>query len=163
MPIGLAEEVNNVLGKKPRLTQSAYRQAVAETVVALQGADSDDDMAEAWGVSSGTVGNARNRRNDLSSIPLLQLGGRFGPEHLDTVLSLIGARAVPVDAVTIDVASVPCNVAKVVPLLIELFSDGECCDHDVRTLEKAGAIDCLARVADMLRERRDALRLRSVA
>jgi hypothetical protein len=61
------------------------------------------------------------------------------------------------------VSAIPFNVAKTLPLLIQLFQDGECCDHDVRTLEKAGAIDCLGRIADMLRERRDTIRLRAVA
>jgi hypothetical protein len=74
------------------------------------------------------------------------------------VLSLIGARAVDREAVAVDVSKVPCNVAKVLPLLIELFADGECNDADVRTLDKSGAIECLTSVADMLRDRRDALR-----
>ena len=152
----------NGLTASPRLTQTAYQEAVAETVAGLQRASSDAEFAEAWGVSSGTVNNARNRKHDLSALPLLKLGKEFGPAALDTVLRLIGARGVAVDAVTIDVGAIPCDVAKVLPLLIELFADGQCCTDDVRKLDQAGAIDCLGRVTDMLRQRRDEMRLRAV-
>jgi hypothetical protein len=154
---------HNGLGDVVRLTQSSYRRAVSETVRGLQGDGSDRDMADAWGVGSATVGNARNQNHDLSALSLLKLGERFSPDALDTVLALIGAKAVARTAVTIDVAGLPCDVAKTLPLLIELFTDGECSTGDVRTLDKAGAIDCLGRVADMLRARRDAMRLESVA
>lgn len=154
---------NNGLGNRVRLTQTSYRRAVSETVRGLQENDTDQDMADAWGVASASVGNARNQNHDLTAISLLKLGDRFGPSALDTVLALIGARAVARDAVTINVSAIPCDVAKVVPLLIELFADGDCSTADVRTLDKAGAIECLGKVADMLRSRRDAMRLESVA
>lgn len=151
------------LGNSIRLTETTILEAVRETVISLQNGGTDKDMAVAWGVSKGTVENARNRKHVLSAIPLLQLGDQFGPEALDTILALIGARAVPLDAVTVDVSAIPCDVAKTVPLLIELFADGDCSAADVRALDRAGAIDCLGRVADMLRERRTAVRLESVA
>ena len=150
--------VHKGLRNRSPLTQSSYRQAVREMVIDEQGEQSDRDFADEWGVSSGTVANARNRNNDLSAIGLLKLGDRRGPAALDTVLSLINARAVDRDAVAIDVSKVPCDVAKVLPLLIELFADGQCCDSDVRKLDAAGAIDCLTSVADMLRNRRDEVR-----
>lgn len=154
--------LSNGLGSRIRLTQSSFRDAVSETVRDLQHGSSDRDMADAWGVSASTVGNARNRDNDLSAMNLLRIGERFGPGALDTVLALIGARAVSREAVTVDVARVPCDVAKTLPLLIDLLSDGECCVSDVRALEQAGAIDCLIRVADMLRDARDRMRLQAV-
>lgn len=153
----------NGLGNSVRLTQSAYRAATSETVRALQNGGSDQDMADVWGVSSGTVANVRNKNNDLSGMPLLKLGEQFGPEALDTVLALIGARAVRRDAITLDVSAIPCDVAKTVPLLIELLADGDCSVSDVRALDQAGAIDCLGRVADLLRNKRDAMRLGAVA
>ncbi len=152
----------NGVSKRPRLTQSAYREAISETVRSLQNGDTDKEMAERWTVSAGTVLNARNKNNDLSGMPLLKLGERFGPDALSTVLALIGAKAVPDDAVTVDVSAVPCDVAGTLPLLIELFRDGECCDGDIRKLDQSGAIDCFLRVADMLRQRRDGMRLRAV-
>lgn len=153
MPLG------NGLGDHVRLTQSSYRQAVSETVRDLQDGGSDRDMADAWGVSSGTVENARNRKHDLQGVSLLKIGERFGPSALDTVLALINARAVARDTVTVDVSRVPCDVAKTLPLLIELLADGDCNASDVRKLDQAGAIDCLIKVADMLRDARDRMRL----
>lgn len=151
--------VHNGLRKRPHLTQNSLQSALSETVRGLQGDASDREFADEWRVSEGTVPNVRNRKHTLSLQPFLQLGDTFGPSALDTVLSLIGARAVDREAVTVDVSRVPCDVARVLPLLIELFADGVCCDNDVRTLDKAGAIDCLGSVADMLRDRRDAVRV----
>lgn len=157
--------VHKGLRNRSPLTQSSYRTAVSETVKAAQGDASDRDMADVWGVSSGTVQNARNKASDLNAVSLLKLGERFGPAALDTVLSLIGVRAVDREAVAIDVSAIPCDVARVLPLLIDLFRDGECCAEDVRKLEQAGAIDCLGAIADMLRNKRDEMRtgLRGVA
>lgn len=154
--------VHKGLRNRTRLTQTSYRTAISESVKAVQGGDSDRDIADLWGVSAGTVANARNKTNDLNAVSMLRLGERFGPSALDTVLSLIGARAVDRDAVAIDVSAIPCDVARVLPLLIDLFRDGECCDADVRTLEKSGAIDCLCGIAEMLRNRRDDLRTDNV-
>lgn len=154
--------LSNGLGDSVRLTQTSYRDAVSESVRDLQNGATDQDMADAWGVSASTVGNARNRNNDLSAVSLLKIGERFGPEAMDTIMALIGARAVRRDAVTVDVSKVPCDVARTLPLLIELLSDGECCLGDVRKLDDAGAIDCLIRVADMLRDARDRMRLKAV-
>ena len=150
--------VHNGLRNRSRLTQSSYRTAISETVKAVQGDESDRDVADEWGVSSGTVCNARNKKGDLNAVSLLKLGERFGPQALDSVLSLIGARAVDREAVAIDVSAIPCDVARVLPLMIELFRDGECCADDVRKLDKAGAIDCLSSIADMLRNKRNAMR-----
>lgn len=152
----------NGLGACVRLTQSSYRTAVSETVRDLQEGASDQDMSDAWGVSASTVGTARNKTNDLSAMNLLRIGKQFGPPAMDTVLALIGARAVRRDELTVDIARIPCEVAKTLPLLIELLSDGNCCAADVRKLHEAGAIDSLIRVADMLRDARDRMRLQAV-
>jgi hypothetical protein len=154
---------NKGLGNCVRLTETTLLEAVRETVISLQNGGTDKDMAVAWGVSKGTVENARNRNHVLSATSLLKLGDQFRAEGLDTIMALIGLKAVERDAVTIDVAGIPCDVAKTLPLLIELLTDGDCSAADVRALDKAGAIDCLGRVADMLRERRNAVRLESVA
>lgn len=153
----------NGLRVNRRLTQSAFRQAVSETVRHLQGSDTDQDFADAWGVSEGTVANARNRNHDLSSLPLLKLGDAFGSEGLATILHLIGMKAVPIDALTLDVSDIPCDVAKCVPLLIQLLGDGHASDMDIHQLDEAGVIESLGKTADMLRTTRDRLRLRIVA
>lgn len=153
----------NGLSNSPRLTQSSYRQAVSETVRALQGSDTDKDFADAWGTSKGTVLNARNRNHDLCGMALLMLGQKFGSEGLATVLHLIGMKAVSVDSLTLDVSDIPCDVAKCVPLLIQLLGDGHASDMDIHQLDEAGVIESLGKTADMLRTTRDRLRLRVVA
>lgn len=153
---------HNVLGDVRRLKQSSLRQAIATTVAANRNGWSEAEMAEEWGVSAGTVGNAQNKNHDLSLMNWLKLGERFGPAGLNTVLGLIGMRAIRDDSCVLDVSNVPLELAQCLPLLIELLADGECCDADVRKLEKAGVIGTLARVADVLRQRRDTVRLREV-
>jgi hypothetical protein len=139
------------------------REAVSETVRHLQGGDTDNDFADKWGVSAGTVANARNRNHDLSSVPLLKLGERFGADALSTVLHLIGLKAIGQDEESYNPRDIPCDVAKCVPLLISLLADGDCSNDDVHQLDEAGVIETLKSIADMLTQRRDRLRLRSVA
>lgn len=152
----------NVRSNAPALTQSAYREAVAETVSSLQGSATDQDMADTWGVSAGTIVNVRKRSHDLSAVPLLKIGKAFGVDRLGTILALIGAKAVPLDAVHIDVSSIPCDVAGCLPTLIRLFADGDASDADIRQLDREGVIDCFSRITDMLEQRRDDLRLKAV-
>lgn len=153
----------NVLRDSVRLTQSSFRQAVSETVRDLQQAESDQDFADLWGVGAGTVANCRNRNHDLSSLPLLKLGERFGGEGLNTILALVGLKAVEVKAISIDAAGIPCEVAECVPELIKALSDGDVSGQDVHKLDQAGVIDTLCKVAESLRQHRDRIRLRSVA
>lgn len=155
--------VNNGLRDLPSLTQSSVRTAIASTVAGLRNGHSDQDMADEWGVSAGTVNNAQNLRNDLALMSWLRLGRRFGPDGLNTVLALLRMKAVRDDAVVVDVAKVPFEIASTLPLLIHLLADGECCDSDLRKLEEAGVIDTLLTTADFLRQRRDDVRLKSVS
>lgn len=151
-----------MLSNSPRLSQNSVRQAVSETVRALQGDKTDEDFGGEWGVGKGTVLNARNRNHTLGLESYLRLGKEFKSEGLDTALALIGFRSTPIDSVTIDVSKVPCEVAKCLPTLIERLSDGEWCDNDQRVFEDAGIVHCLLNLADKMREKRDAKRLRSV-
>lgn len=153
----------NGLSNRPRLTQSSYRQAVSESVRHLQGDGTDEDMAAAWGVGSGTVLNARNRNHDLNGLNLLKLGERFRSEGLNTVLHLIHMKAVDEKAVTIDEGDIPCEVAECVPELIKALGDDHCSAADIHKLDQAGVIDTLCKVAESLRQHRDRIRLRSVA
>lgn len=152
--------VNNGLGDIPRLTQTSVLQAIASTVSGLRNGWSDQEMADEWDVSAGTVNNATNKKHELSLTNWLKLGKRFGPEGVNTVLALIRMKAVHLTTVVVDVAKVPFEIASALPLLIELLGDGVCCDDDVRKLEKAGAIDALIRVSNYLRQRRDEVRLK---
>ena len=152
----------SVLPIVPPLTQSSYRAAVGETVIRLQNGHTDHDMADLWGVSSGTVINCRNRNNDLSAIPLLKLVKQFGPSAIDTVLALVGVKAVPVAAVHVDVAEIPCTVASALPTLIRLFADGDASDADIQQLDREGVVDRFAEISTMMTSRRDAMRLKVV-
>lgn len=156
-------DARNGLRDQPRLAQSSFRQAVSETVRALQEADSDQDFADKWGVGAGTVANCRNRNHDLSAIPLLKLGERFRSEGLNTVLALIQMQAVDQRDVVINHADIPCEIAECVPELIKALGDGHCSSEDVHKLDQAGVIDTLCKVAESLRQHRDRIRLRSVA
>jgi hypothetical protein len=156
----------NGLGDRARLTQSGYRTAVSETIRGLQNGASDTDMADAWGVSSSTVENARNMKHDLSGVSLLKIGKEFGPDALNTVAALIDAKMVPLRSITLtpdDIAAIPCNVAAALPTMIRLLADGDCSDADVRQLDREGVVDCFVKLADMLQQRRDDLRLKVVA
>lgn len=160
---GLRAGAPSVLGKLPRLTQSSYREAVGQTVSALAAPEglTDQDMAELIGASAATVGNARNRKGDLSPIPMLGIGKAFGPDALNTILALIGVKAVSADAICCgNVSHIPVAIAQALPLLITLLGDNECCDSDVRTLDKAGAIDTIIKAASMLERRRNEVRLK---
>lgn len=159
----MSKAINTGVINRTRITQSSYRKAVSKTVAAHRNGYSDQDFSDIWGVSAGTVNNAQNLKKDLTAIPLLKLGERFGPDGLNTVLALIGMKAVHDTDVTIDVENVPCDIASVLPLLIELFRDGECCDGDVRKLDDAGAIDKICELADYLRQRRNGVRLDGLA
>jgi len=156
----------SVLGKSVRLTQNSYREAVSRTIVARQAADdlTDQDMADLLGISAASVGNARNKKGDLSALPLLTVGKAFGAESLNTVLSLIGAKAVPVETVCCEnVGHVPVEIAQALPMLITLLGDNDCNDSDVRQLDQAGVIDVMIKTATRPVRRRDEVRLRDAA
>lgn len=158
----MPRKVNTVVSNRMRFTQSGYRTAVASTVASLRNGHSDQDFADEWGVSAGTVNNAQNKTKSLSGENLIRLGAEFGPAGLNTVLALIGLKAVRDADCCLDVSKIPHDVASALPLLIELMSDGECCDDDMRKLEKAGVVSTFLRIADGLRQRRDVVRLREV-
>jgi hypothetical protein len=159
-PPEIAVSVDNGLGDLPQLKQSAVLQAVSSTVSACRNGWSDQEMADEWDVSAGTVNNATNKKHEVSLSNWLKLGRRFGPEGLNTALALVRMKAVHLTAVVVDVAKVPFEVASTLPLLIQLLGDGECCDDDVRKLEKAGAIEAILKTAAYLRQRRDEVRLK---
>lgn len=153
----------SVLGKLPRLTQSSYREAVSQTISGLAAPEglTDQDMAELIGNSAASVGNARNKKGDMSAVAMLAIGKAFGPEALNTIMALIGAKAVPADAICCgNVSHIPVAIAQALPLLITLLGDNHCCDDDVRKLHTSGAIDTIIRAASMLERRRNEVRLK---
>lgn len=81
-------------------TQKLLRAAVAKIIrrVQLEQDLTDDDLADALGISVGTVRNARNELADLNAATIARIGARFGAETLDPYAALYGARNVPLDA-----------------------------------------------------------------
>lgn len=147
---------------KSRLTHNSLREAVSSTVRSLQAAKSDSDMADEWGVSAGTVANARNRNHTIGLDAFLRLGKEYGAQGVDTSLGLVGLHALPLEAPILDISKVPHDVAKCLPILIERLADGDWSDEDQAAFERAGIVHCLLNLADTMRERRDARRLRPV-
>lgn len=81
-------------------TQSSLRHAVAGIIRAVQLDHklTDEEMADAIGVSAGTIANARNEKSDLNAATIARIGHRYGAERLDPYAALYGARNVPLDA-----------------------------------------------------------------
>jgi hypothetical protein len=91
---------NNVLLPLALPTQSSLRRAVAGIIrsVQLDHGLTDEEMADAIGCSSGTIGNARNEKSDLNATTMARIGHRYGVERLDPYAALYGARNVPIEA-----------------------------------------------------------------
>jgi hypothetical protein len=113
------------------------------------------------GCEEKTVRRARDKETSLKASTTFNILATRGTA-LDSILAHFHRRSVAIDDVTIDVAAIPSDVAGCLPLLIELFRDGHISDDDVRKLDQSGTIDCLGRVADMLRDRRSELKLKVV-
>lgn len=152
---------NNGLRNVAHLTQSALQRALAGTVSDIQNGDTDQDMADAWGVSAGTVANVRNHNHTLSLMGFLHLGERFGPKGLDRVLALIGLQASNRDAVVVtadDLKAIPQVIVDCLPTILRHLGDGTYCRNDHQAFEEAGIVDSFLEVADKMRAMRDAAR-----
>ncbi len=162
---GLRAGAPKGLGNVARLTENSLRTAISTTFTGIRAAEAlqPKEMAEVMGVSTQTVRNAEDGAHNLNSFNMLLLGKAFGPEALNTILALVGAKAVPAGALCCDnVGHIPLKIAEALPLLISLLSDGVCCDEDVRKLEVAGVIDDFIKAANVLERRRNEARLRAV-
>jgi hypothetical protein len=106
---------DKVLRVNPVEERNDYRQAVARILLDIQrdtGA-THIDIAEAIGVSLGTISNAANKKVDLCSTYLSRLGKWFGGEYLDPYHALYKTRSVPLE---------PTNVRDVLPFLARAMS-----------------------------------------
>ncbi|WP_157222658.1 hypothetical protein [Novosphingobium sp. AP12] len=74
--------------------------------------ESDQDMAERLGTSSGTINNASNKRGDLNAVTLLRIGKEYGLHRLGPVLGLVGGKAAPVEAVCTSDLDLPVHAAR---------------------------------------------------
>lgn len=93
-------------------TQRSLREAVAKIIRAIQHEHdlNDQDLADAIGVSSSTVRNARDEKADLNATTIAKVGAKYGPETIDPYHRLYGARAVPLNPGQPDALPVLANV-----------------------------------------------------
>lgn len=89
----------NVLLPMAMPTQKALRDAVGNIIRAIQlDLDlCDEAMADALGISVGTVRNARNKKTDLNAVTIARIGAKFGLGRLDPYAALYGARNAPLE------------------------------------------------------------------
>ena len=143
------------------LTDNDVRALVAPELIALCAEDGPSRVALDIGCEEKTVRRARDRETTLKASTTFNMLARKG-EALDPILAHFHRRSVAIHEVTVDVASIPCDIAGCLPMLIDLLRDGDCNDDDTRKLDRAGVIDCLANVADLLREKRERLKLKVI-
>ena len=93
----MAGTVNKVLRVNAVEETTRYRKAVSEILVNIQKDHhvTLHEISETIDVSLGTISNAANKKNDLSSTFLERLGKVYGPATLDPWAALCGARLVP--------------------------------------------------------------------
>jgi hypothetical protein len=131
---------SNVLLPISLPTRNDLRAALAQIVRSVQAEHrlTDEALADALGVSIGTIANVRNERTDLNQETIARLGARFGPEVLDPWSACYGGRNVRRDCADarVSVATVTGAVHK-----LALATDPD---------SKAGAAVSHCELADML-------------
>jgi hypothetical protein len=135
------------------LTHKLLRTMVAGIIRSIQARveHTDADMADILGVSATTVGNARNERNDLSALTLIQIGRRYSMDDLQPLASLIDAKLVPLDpADTVGQSTASC-ITKLLLQLSVALEDGKVDDAELTAMR--GALDEAGRAIDAMRER----------
>lgn len=143
---------NNVLRDAP-LTHNLLRKMVAGVVRSIQAREeqSDGEMGDVLGVSASTVANARNERNDLSALTLIQVGRRYRMDDLQPLAALVGAKLVPLDAAAKPDLSLPCIVNRFSLELSIALEDGKLDGSEL--VKMRPQLDALGNVIDNLRER----------
>jgi len=151
---------HNVLRPDRPLTQTSMREAISGIIrtIQLETNESDQDMADRLGVSSGTVGNARNGKGDLNALTILKVGAVYGVERIDPLMHLVGGKAAPVDAVCTSDRELPIAAAEGQLFLAKAMADDRITDDEV--IDGAEAIDNCGQAFDALRWRLAGLRSR---
>lgn len=131
---------SNVLLPISLPTRNELRAALAQIVRSVQAEHrlTDEALADALGVSTGTIANVRNERTDLNQESIARIGARFGPECLDPWSAQFGGRNVPREA--------PADAVKLqtVTAAVHKLALATCPDS------KAGAAVSHCELADML-------------
>ena len=153
---------NNVLPPVLAITEEDAREDLSRTLLRLCSEHGPKKVAKNAGCDEKTIRNARDEKSTLRIDSVFNLL-LMDETALDPLLARFGRRTTAVEAVTLDVAEIPCDVAEAVPLLIKLFHDGDASDEDIRTLDREGVIQRFVDLADMLVSRRDNVRLSAVS
>ena len=95
---------SNVLLPIRMPTQKSLRAAVANMVRDIQRdfSETDQDTADALGISVGTVRNARNELADLGAVTIARIGHKYGAHYVDPYHRLYGAVAHCIDTAKAD-------------------------------------------------------------
>jgi hypothetical protein len=143
---------HNVLRDAP-LTSKVLRAVVAGIVRSIQAREkeTDSDTAERLGVSASTIANARNERNDVSALTLIQIGRQYEIADLAPLATMIGARLTPMEAERTADLSLPCIVTRFQLELSVALEDGRLDEAELTRMRPA--VDALGKVVDDLRER----------
>jgi transcriptional regulator with XRE-family HTH domain len=120
---------SNVLRVNRVEEQAAYRECVAEMLRLIQAEHKGSDrkpitlleIAERIDVSLGTIGNAANKKADLSPTYLNRLAEAFGPCTLDPFAAMSGGRIVPREAEEVD--AMPSTTAAIHKLAVARSPD----------------------------------------
>lgn len=153
---------SNVRPSVSLLTDNDVRELLAPELIAMCADVGPSRVAIDIGCEEKTVRRARDKETSLKASTTFNMLARDGTA-LDPILAWFGRRSTAVEDVTLDVASIPCGVAETVPTLIRLFHDGDASDADIRQLDREGIIDRFVEIADLMVQRRDAVRLKVVA
>ena len=95
----MTEHLAKVLHVNAAEETARYRNAVANILIDIQREYNTTlhEIAEAIGVSLGTMSNAANKKADLSPTYLTRLGQAFGTHILDPWAATTGGRMVPLE------------------------------------------------------------------
>lgn len=149
---------NNVLPRSVTLTQSSMLGAISSIIAGIQADtdESDQDMADRLGCSSGTIGNARNRKAALGMLTVMKIGEVYGLHRLAPLMHLIGGKVAPEAAVCTSDHDLPIGAARGQMFLARALSDQVISDTELA--EGAADIEAAGQTFDALRYRLNNLR-----
>lgn len=100
----MAEMTRNVLRPNAAAETEDYRTAISRIILDIQRDTGETilEIADRIDISTGTLSNALNKRNDLSAVYLRRLGVAYGSHYLNPFAALYGAKHMPLEALDED-------------------------------------------------------------
>lgn len=120
-----------------RPTQSSYQSAVRQIILSIQGDLTDAELGERLGCSSGTIGNARNKKGNLCGVTLARIGDEFGPEALNPFMALFRSIAVWRESTAANDLATIAGLSHVAGDWVERLRDGNRCHNDTIAIAEA--------------------------